>query len=39
MLFPPLGKRNVRDKARGLRITSERYIGEMGVRYSTLHRK
>ena len=30
MLFPPLDKRNARDKARGLRITSERYIGELG---------
>ena len=32
-LFPPLDKRNTRDKAKGLRITSERYIGELGVRY------
>ena len=31
-LFPPLNKRNTRDKARGLCITSERYIGELGVR-------
>ena len=31
-LFPPLDKRNTRDKAKGLRITSERYIGELGVR-------
>ena len=31
MLFPPLGKRNTRDKAKGLRITSERHIGELGV--------
>ena len=36
-LFPPLDKRNPRDKVKGLRITSERYIGELGVRYlSTL---
>jgi len=32
MLFPPLDKRNTHDKAKGLRITSERYIGELGVR-------
>ena len=32
-LFPPLDKRNIRDKAKGLRISSERYIGELGVRY------
>ena len=32
ILFPPLDKRNIRDKAKGLRITSERYIGELGVR-------
>ena len=25
MLFPPLDKGNTRDKAKGLRITSERY--------------
>ena len=31
MLFPPLDNRNTRDKAKGLRITSERYIGELGV--------
>ena len=31
-LFPPLDKRNTRDKAKGLRITSERHIGELGVR-------
>ena len=38
MLFLPQDKRNTRDKAKGLRITSERYIGEMGVRYlSTLN--
>ena len=39
MLFPPLDKRNTRDKAKGLCITSERYIGELGARYlSTLNR-
>ena len=32
MLFPSLDKRNTRDKAKGLRITSERYIGELGAR-------
>ena len=32
VLFPPLDKRNIRDKAKGLRITSEGYIGELGVR-------
>ena len=38
-LFPPLNKRNTRDKARGLCITSEKHIGELGVRYlSTLNR-
>ena len=31
-LFLPLDKRNTRDKAKGLRITSERHIGELGVR-------
>ena len=31
-LFPPLDKRNTRDKAKGLRITSETYIGELSVR-------
>ena len=31
-LFPPLDKRNTRDKAKGLRLTSERRIGELGVR-------
>ena len=30
-LFPPLNKKNTRNKAKGLRITSERYIGELGV--------
>ena len=33
MLFPPLDKRNIRDKAKGLRISSERHIGELDVRY------
>ena len=28
MLIPPLDKRNTRDKAKGLRTTSERYIGD-----------
>ena len=32
VLFPPLNKRSTRDKAQGVRITSERYIGELGVR-------
>ena len=31
-LFPPLDKRNTRDKAKGWCVTSERHIGEMGVR-------
>ena len=30
MLFSPLNKRNTCDKAKGLRITSEWYIGELG---------
>jgi len=39
MLFPPLDKRNARDKAKGLCISSERHIGELGVRcLSTLNR-
>ena len=39
MLFPPLDKRNTRDKAKGLCVSSERYIGELGTRYlSTLNR-
>ena len=29
-LFPPLNERNIRDQAKGLRITSEWYIGELG---------
>jgi len=32
MLFPPLDKRNSCDKAKGLCISSERYIVELGVR-------
>ena len=31
MLFPPLDKRNTRDKVKGVRITSESYIGELGA--------
>ena len=39
MLFPSLDKRNTRDKAKSLRIASERCIGELGVRcLSTLNR-
>ena len=30
-LFPPLNKRNTRDGAKGLRTTSERCVGELGV--------
>ena len=38
-LFPPLDKKNVCDKAKGLRITSERYIVGLGVRcLSTINR-
>ena len=38
-LFLPLDKRNTRDKARGLCISSERHIGKLGVRcLSTLNR-
>ena len=33
MLFPSQAKRNICDKAKGLRITSERYIKELGARY------
>ena len=37
-LFLPLNKRNTRDKAKGLCVTSERRIGELGVRcLSTLN--
>ena len=39
MLFPSLDKRNTRDKAKGLCITSERHIGELDARcLSTLKR-
>ena len=39
-LFPPLDKRNTYDKAKGLRISSERCIGELGVRFlGTLNRE
>ena len=31
MLFPPQDKRNTRDKAKGLCISSEKHIGELGV--------
>ena len=38
-LFPLQDKRNTRDKAKGLRVTSERHIGELGTRYlSSLNR-
>ena len=30
-LFPPLDKRNTLNKAKGLCITSERHIGELGA--------
>ena len=32
-LSPPLDKRNTRDTEKGLCISSERYLGELGVRY------
>ena len=32
-LSPPLDKRNTRDKEKGLCITSERDVGELGVQY------
>ena len=32
-LFPLLDKKNTRDKTKGLRITSEGHIEELGVRY------
>ena len=32
-LFPPLNKRDTRDKAKGLCITSGRHIVALGVRY------
>jgi len=31
MLFPPLDKKNTRDKAKGVRVSSERPIGELGA--------
>ena len=31
MLFPPLDKKNTLNKAKGLCITSERHIGELGA--------
>ena len=38
ILLPPLNKRNTCDKAKGLRVSSERHIGELGVRcLSTLN--
>ena len=38
-LFLPLDKKNTHDKAKGLRVASERYIGKLVVRYlSTLNR-
>ena len=36
-LFSPLDKRNTRDKSKGLRITSERYIGELGYPIRSHH--
>ena len=40
ILFLSLDKRNTRDKAKGLRITSERHIGELSARcLSTLNRE
>ena len=33
MLFPRQDKRNTRDKVKGLCISLERNIGELGVRY------
>ena len=33
ILFPPLNKRDTRDKAKGLCITSGRHIEALGVRY------
>ena len=39
-LFPPQDKRNIRDKAKDLCVTSERHIGELGVRcLSTINRE
>ena len=34
-LFPPLDERNTRNKAKGLRVASERHIGELGVTRSS----
>ena len=39
VLFPPLDKRNIRDKAKGLRITSERHIGGGTERAMPWHSK
>jgi len=36
ILFPPLDKRNTCDKAKGLCISSERYIAGLGVTHSSL---
>ena len=36
-LFPPLDKRNTCGKAKGLRITSEWYIGELGYPIRSHH--
>ena len=33
MLLPPLDERNTRVRRKGLRISLERHIGELGVRY------
>ncbi len=39
MLFPPLDERNTRDRAKGLCLSLEGHIGELGVRYlSTISR-
>ena len=38
-LFPPLNKRNTCDKAKGLCSTSERYVGELGVRCLSTHNR
>ena len=36
-LFPPLNKRNTRDKAKGLYITSERHIRGAGRAWGTIN--
>jgi len=36
MLFPRLDKKNTRDKTKGLCISSERHIGELGIDALTL---